>query len=530
MKIVSRMTWSLFFMVTKLFFVSIFVFSLSCSQLLDNAEGPLDFLPTASLLPASNPPKILLADPADGSVGISPDTKITILFSEAMNKEFTQSAFSLIRDGSAVGGTFSWLGNLMVFSPNDKLSDPGMYIFSVGKAKAESVGGVNLLDDYRSRFSYSIDLNKPKVTQTIPANGDVGVSPNSLITIKFDKPMDKLSVFGAVSLSPSVEFDIPNTVISDNDQTFQFIPKYPLNFGTVYSLNVANTARDKNGNDLATVQNVVFTVGDDLVSPDLVSISTPSVTNFIADEITVIDGFNRNDVFTLVFNEPVQPIPLAGAIRITPSKNYNLIQISSTNFEVRFLEPLDPITIYNLTVSDGVVDFQNNRLRKSYNFNIKTFGDSTQKIFLMGIYSDPAFANKLYEDRINVTTPQLTTCPTLSNECDQNLYFRFCYGENLGTCSLSLPVNSQILLTSLRLTVSREFGQAIGACQEYFDNPINATPAPLAPSITVFGTVAKCLDKGSTYSITVRGGSTGIKDNFGNVMDSDRTVLIRFPQ
>ncbi|TGK87218.1 hypothetical protein EHQ23_07030 [Leptospira bourretii] len=517
-------------MVTRLFVIFVFLLEISCSQLLDNAEGPFDFLPATSLLPASTPPRIILADPADGSLGISPETKISILFSEEMNQTFTQSGFSLIRDGSAVGGTFSWIGNLMIFSPNNKLSDPGMYIFSIGKSKAESVGGVNLLDDYRSRFSYSTDLNKPKVSQTIPANGDVGVSPNSLVTVKFDKPMDKLSVFGAVSLSPSVEFDIPNTVISDNDQTFQFIPKYPLNFGTVYSLSVATTARDKSGNDLSSAQNVVFTVGDDLVSPDLISITSTSViTNFVANEIQVQTGFNRDDVFTLIFNEPVQPIPLAGAIRITPSKNYNLKQISPTNFEIRFLEPLDPVTIYNLTISDAVVDFQNNRLRKSYNYNIKTLGDSTQKIFLLGIYSDAAFLNELRSDQLNIISPPLTPCAALANECDQNLYFRFCYGESFGTCSLTLPANGQLLLSSLRLTVRREFGQAIGVCQEYFENPVNATPAPLAPNITAFGTVAKCLDKGSTYSITVKGGSSGIKDNHGNIMDSDRTILIRFP-
>ncbi|MBM9547855.1 Ig-like domain-containing protein [Leptospira sp. 201903074] len=516
-------------MVTRLFVIFILVFEISCSQLLDNAEGPLDFLPATSLLPASTPPRILLADPADGSLGISPDTKISILFSEGMNKEFTQSAFSLIRDGSAVGGTFAWFENLMVFSPNNRLSDPGMYIFSIGKSKAESAGGVNLLDDYRSRFSYSTDLNKPKVTQTIPANGNVGVSPNSLITVQFDKPMDKLSVFGAVSLSPSVEFDIPNTVISNNDQTFQFIPKYPLNFGTVYSLNVSTTARDKSGNDLASAENVVFTVGDDLVAPDLISISTLSVPNFVANEILVESGFNRNDVFTLVFNEPVQPIPLAGAIRITPSKNYNLSQISPTNFEIRFLEPLDPVTIYNLTISDAVVDFQNNRLRKSYNFNIRTFGTTTRKMLVEGIYKSPSFAliDKLESNQINGLST--ASCPP-GNECDQNLYIRFCYAtEDNSACDNVLPGVGQILLTSLRLTINREFGSASGACQEYFTNPVDATPVIDAPNITAFGTVAKCLDKGSTYSITVKGGSSGIRDNHGNIMDSDQTILVRFP-
>ncbi|TGM06660.1 Ig-like domain-containing protein [Leptospira jelokensis] len=500
-----------------------------CSQLLDNAEGPLSFFPEASLLQTSTPPRVLGANPADGSIGTPADTKINVIFSEPMNLNYTQSAFSLLRDGLAVEGQFNWIGNVMVFSPNRPLGDPGLYSYTIAKSRAESARGVNLIDDFKSNFSFSIDLDKPRVSQVIPSNGAVGVPANSLITIQFNKPMDKLSVLSSVSISPNVELDIANTLISNNDQTFQFIPRFALNFGTVYQIQVSSTAVDKSGNALAQNSITLFTVGDDLVTPSLTSISTTSVVNFVNQEIFLIDGVNRNDSVFLSFSEPIQPLSVANAIRISPNKSFNIIQISATNFEIRFLEPLDVLEVYALSITDTITDMQNNRLNKQYNYNLRVFGNSTQKIFFQGFYSDAGFINRLFDDRVNLSTPPPANCLISNiNECNQSLYLKFCYGESLAGCTDTLPITSQILLGTVRLSINREFTSTIYSCSEYFSNLANATPAPLSPNITSFSTIANCLDRGSTYSITLRGGETGVRDNLGNYMDSDTTILIRF--
>jgi hypothetical protein len=399
----------------------------------------------------------------------------------------------------------------------------------VARSRAESEKGVNLIDDFKANFSFSSDLNKPRVTQVIPGNGAVGVTPNTLITIQFSKPMDRLSVLGAVSLSPNVELDIPNTIISNNDQTFQFIPQFPLNYGTVYQIQVSESAIDKSGNSLNQSSTTLFTVGDDLTSPTLVSISTTSVLNFVNQEIFVVDGVNRDDSIFLSFSEPIQPLSVANAIRISPAKPYNILQTSATDFEIRFLSPLDAVQVYSFSVTDSILDNQNNRLTKQYNYNLRTFGNRTQKLFFQGFYSDAGFANRLFDDRVNVATPQLSNCPLINDECDQNLFLKFCYGETLATCTDTLPVASQVLLGTLNLSVNREFSSTVFFNSEFFTNLTDATPAPLAPSVTAYSTILRFLDRGSTYSVTIRGGASGVRDNFGNTMDSDSTILIRYP-
>ncbi|TGN19791.1 Ig-like domain-containing protein [Leptospira idonii] len=513
---------------TRLFYIFLCSILIHCSQLLDNGEGPLSFLPEVSLLKSSTPPKILFADPPDGAIGISEDTQVRVMFSEKMNPNYTQSSFSLLREGTSIEGSFLWIDNLLTFTPYRPLTDPGLYTYNISKARAENLNGANLIDDYKASFSYSRDLVKPKISQVLPENGATGVPTNTLITVQFTKSMDRLSVLGAISVSPSVELNLANTIVLNDDKTFQFVPKYPLNYGTVYQIQIAETAKDKSGNQLSQSSSTVFTVGDDLVAPLLTSVSTTSVTNFLNQEIFLVNGVNKNDSILLEFSKPVQPLSVLNGIRISPSKTFTVSQLSPISFEVKFADKLDAVTIYEISIGDAIIDFQNNKLGKTYVYNVKTIGDQTQKIQLRGFFSNSAFTTSLYEDRINLSSPPLTPCAS-ATECDQNLYIRFCYGETRATCTDTLTANGQILLSSLRMTISRDFGQPIGANQEYFENPVDATPGALAPNVIAFSTVAKYLDRGSTYSITVKGGTSGLRDNHGNYMDSDQTIIVRFP-
>ncbi|NCN11558.1 MAG: Ig-like domain-containing protein [Leptospira sp.] len=507
-----------------------FILSLySCSQILDNGEGPLDFIPAISVLQNSDIPKILLSSPVDGSIGIDPESPITVLFSLPMNITYCESGFSLSRDGIPVEGAFTWLGNLMSFKSYKPLSDAGLYTYALSKSRVESLQGVNLQDDFRVNFSFSSDLESPRVIKTIPANNAAGVIPEALITIQFNKPMDKFSVFNAVNLNPGIEFDIPNTIISPDQTTYQFKPSTLLNFGVSYQLTISENAIDLSGNPLAGPVNVSFTVGTDFTNPTLTEIFTSSVINFVNNEIFLNEGVNKNDSIFLNFSKPIKPLTISSAINISPNVSFTVNQISATNYEIQFSEPLSVYQIYNIEISSAILDLNNNPLVKSYNYNIKVNGDTSQKIKLRGIYSNNTFTNQLVTTNVNISTPPLTTCPALNIECDLDLYIHFCYGELPSDCLFPLIGNSQILLSSLKLEVTREFGTPIGAGIEFFENANNATPIALAPSTLAYSSILRNLDRSSTYIITVKGGQTGIRDNFGNTMDNDYSIRIRYP-
>lgn len=64
-------------------------------------------------------PTVAAFSPSDGATGVSPTTQVRVSFSESMNKNSAEQSFSLKRldSGAYVTGTFSWLGNDLIFTP-----------------------------------------------------------------------------------------------------------------------------------------------------------------------------------------------------------------------------------------------------------------------------------------------------------------------------------------------------------------------------------------------------------------------------
>jgi hypothetical protein len=62
-------------------------------------------------------PTLTSSSPADGAIGVASDATIRLTFSEAMDKPATEAAFQ-VTSPSGVGGTFTWSGNTMLFTPS----------------------------------------------------------------------------------------------------------------------------------------------------------------------------------------------------------------------------------------------------------------------------------------------------------------------------------------------------------------------------------------------------------------------------
>lgn len=507
-----------------------------CSQLLDNADGPLDFLPSLHILDDFNPPLVQFNSPIQGATGVDSASHIVVTFSKEMNHQYTESAFSLSNNGQTIDGLFEWANNTLVFKPAKPLSSPGLYTYVISRSRAESKNGVNLLDDLRISFSYNSDLSQPKVSQTIPADRATAVAPNSFLTVVFDKPMDAVSVLSSISTSPDMNLELPATVITNNNTRFEFHPRSDLTYGTVYTVTIPSSVKDRVGNQMAQTSNISFTVGDDFIAPSLSSIQFSSLpTNHLTDEYNVISGMNKTDSFILDFSEPVRPSSLLDAISISPSQTYRVTQLNAagSSYSVTFDEPLDVYQVYNLKISTAIVDLQNNKLSKNYSYYFKIDGSFSQKIRFRGIFSNSGFTgpSQLFTTQINTNAPQLTTATCTALECTQDLYLHFCYDDGTGSCAptYTLLTGSILYLSSLQVSIEKEFGGSSVGCLEYVSNITDVTPIGYTPaSVLVFHTTAACLDIGSTYLIRVKGGSSGITDDYGNRMDQDYSVRVRF--
>ncbi|HEX2221088.1 MAG TPA: S8 family serine peptidase, partial [Candidatus Limnocylindria bacterium] len=79
--------------------------------------------------------------PASGATGVSSSTSVTATFSEPMQREPTQAAFSLVRaDGQPQAGSFSWSANTMTFRPSAPLAAGSSYTATITTDAADLAG------------------------------------------------------------------------------------------------------------------------------------------------------------------------------------------------------------------------------------------------------------------------------------------------------------------------------------------------------------------------------------------------------
>ena len=496
----------------------------ACSQLLENEDGPLDFLPNLGLTDDTRPPMVLSNWPPNLSINGNPDGEIIVTFSQTMNRTQTESGFSLTLDGAAQDGVFNWLGDTMYFKPAVRLNRSGTYAYTLLKSQAENDKGVNLIEDFRSVFVFNTDTSSPAVVTTTPANGASGVAADTTLTVTFSEPMDVGSVLGGVSTSPDMNLNIPATTVSADNRVFEFRPGGDLSFGTVYTVTFASTIKDAAGNSIQATS-INFTVGNDFTTPTLTSINTTAVANFVNNEFTIQNGFEKNEPFILTFSEAVQPDTVLNAVSFSPSTTFVVTDVSggnNTQFQIQPTASLTLNTVYEIKIADSVQDLQNNSLTKSYTYFARINGPTSQLIQVEGVGTDNVLTARLDNNPINIPA-----CTPMGALCDHPGFFiRFCWGPTAAGCLAAGTVTANIDLTTVQMSIARDFGPT-ELSTVYFDPAVNATPGGFTNQF-VFSQALHNATPGTTYLVTIKGGTSGVRDADGNFMESDYTFRVRF--
>jgi hypothetical protein len=213
-------------------------------------------------------PAVLSSDPpftSGASVNIALDHNIVINFSKSMNRESVEKAFSLSPD---VAGYFVWSENIpgmgssrLTYVLLAQMTYGRLYSMSVAKGALDTSGN-SLGRDYKVNFITGSDFIPPMVTavyDSLLAPGswsdlivNTGVSKSTKIAVDFSKPMDRVSVEKAFSVTPSVT----GSWIWSSDERTVFKPSVPLAPETNYQIYIDKTARDLNGLALETAYSV----------------------------------------------------------------------------------------------------------------------------------------------------------------------------------------------------------------------------------------------------------------------------------
>ncbi len=264
--------------------------------------------------------RVSLSASASGDPGLAQTvTAIDIEFSEPVRQGSVERRF---RIEPYVAGTLSWDGSTAIFSPSQKLPqdtafqvfvDPGFEDFA-GNSSATGLNG----------WAFRT-VGPPQVLAVEPADAAEGVPVNASITIGFDRLMDTSAVEAAIQIEPAAPFRA-----AWSGQTVTLTPDAPLDFGTDYRVRVRTAASDTDGNRLRAA----FETGFRTVAAGLGIRATVPVDG--------VAGVGIRTPIAVVFDGPVEPASVEGALQITPPVQGTLELVGETSDRGPRPTPTDP--------------------------------------------------------------------------------------------------------------------------------------------------------------------------------------------
>src|ERR1035437_2298291 len=227
-------------------------------------------------------------------------TSIDVTFNEEVRRDTAETAFSMKEAGPgtpAVAGAFHWQGTTLIFTPAAKLPLSTKFHVHVGSGVEDTAGNTQ-------SATQDIDfttVGRPSVASVVPTDGTNSVPVDSSIRITFDRSMDPQKVIEGLTLKPDITYQA-----SWNNLVLTLDPTRSMDYGTTYTVSIGDPAGDTDGNKLTTFSSSFTTVAVGLQVTAL--IPTPNV-----------NGVSIHSQIAIVFDTPIDPSSISGAITISPS-------------------------------------------------------------------------------------------------------------------------------------------------------------------------------------------------------------------
>lgn len=291
----------------------------------------------------------IIANTPTGSK-ISPDTKITVTFSELMKNSSVESAFSTV---PATTGSFGWAGNTMTYTPESNLSQKTTYNVSIGTGARDSAGN-HIQSSYSWQFT-TADTNPPSIIANSPTGNNVQV--DTQIKVLFNESMNTSSSESAFSTLPATAGSFSWT-----GNTMTYTPTANLSQGTIYNVTVGTGVRDSAGNHMTAPYRWEFktelSAAD--TSPPIIITHSPTGNNVPVDT-----------QIKVTFNESMNISSSQYAFSTLPS-TAGSFSWSGNNMTYTPNTNLNQGTTYNVTVRTDAKDIAGNNMLSSYSWQFVT--------------------------------------------------------------------------------------------------------------------------------------------------------------
>jgi hypothetical protein len=249
---------------------------------------------TTGSIPDSIPPSIISTNPVNGMTGVAANIAITARFSEDIDvSTITSDSLKLLKtaDQTAVEGLIYCSDGTVVFQPKNDLDLLTEYTAVITTAVTDLAGNA-LAENYTWSFTTGsiVDILPAVVISTNPANGEIDVSPNTLVSAVFSESIMNSTINTASFIL--MKDDIPTTGIvtyDDESRTATFTPTNNLSYGANYTATITGEVTDKAGNAMAENFTWSFTI-ETITNTSLAVSNNPST-------------FGENITFTVSVNE-----------------------------------------------------------------------------------------------------------------------------------------------------------------------------------------------------------------------------------
>jgi Bacterial Ig-like domain len=199
-----------------------------------------------------NPPQIVDYSPQRNMVDVSTAAPVTITFDHDVDRASVESRLHLL---PATTGQVSWHNGHQLVYDHATLRPSTNYEVILEPGYRDAAGNTYTL---RHHWSF-VTEGPPALNTSTPANGDSSVDPSAYLSLDFTRGMDPQSLRSAISIFPSVPFDVrPDPT---EPRRVLIAPSQLLAANTDYQVLVNTAATDVDGNQLARDEVVRFTTG-----------------------------------------------------------------------------------------------------------------------------------------------------------------------------------------------------------------------------------------------------------------------------
>ena len=402
---------------------------------------------------------------------------ITATFNEAMNPlTITSSTFTITGPGfTSVTGSVSYAGPSVkaTFVSTNDLTPNTTYTGTITTG-ARDLAGNALANNYVWIFTTGAapDLTGPIVTFTDPANGDLGVALNKKIVATFSEAM-KPSTINATTFTLHQGTTAILGAVTYAGNAALFSPAINLAPNTVYTASIDTGARDFAGNAIAAKYIWNFTTG---ATPDI----TPPVV-LSTDPVDNATGVALNKKIAVTYSEAMDPLTITTS---TFTLRQGTTPVSGTLTYVGTIavftpsSNLAPNTIYTGTITTGAKDLAGNAMANDYVWDFTTAA-------VVDLVAPTVISTDPVNNAIGVASNKEVTA-TFSEEMDPS---------SITTSTVSMTGLGGISVTG---TVS----YAAATKRLTFKPSSN-------------------LASNTTFTVTIKGGTTGAKDLAGNPLTNN---------